>query len=184
MPCYESQILGTVAALSLPHGHGGQHTRVVFGGAYSVCRAEIALSEHHSLAPTPRVKPERCSAIDIWTVGIDISPSEMYLHYSPALTLSSTPERCLVVGIWFVGIDVFRPRSTFTTPWCPLQTAYKSGARSHISGLPELKSPCLSIGGSPQERCTACVVCLVDITTSHLHQTSYDLKTQKKRCMM
>jgi len=83
--------------MSPPHGHGVRHTRVVFGRTYPVCRADIAHGQyfHHSLVPTPSGKPEWCSAIDIWTVGVDVAPSEMYLHHSPALTLSSIPERCL-----------------------------------------------------------------------------------------
>src|SRR5437879_5266153 len=100
---------------------------------------------------------ERCLAVISWPIGIDLLPSEQCFHHTLMSIRSSKSERCSTLIIWLIGVDLFLLEQYF----------------DHFL---------VSVMGSPCEWCTSRKIFFVDITTSHIYQSSYNLKDSEERC--
>lgn len=61
---------------------------------------------HYSRVSIETSTLERCSAVPIWLVRVDVIPPEQYLHHSLFPILSSLVEWCFTVPILTIGVDV------------------------------------------------------------------------------
>ena len=107
---------------------GSQHERFLAVVTISRLSGLTSSRFHLSLVPIFSSATQRCSAVFIQPVGIDVATLEQYFDHPIMAMLSSTKEYCLVTLIWSVKVDIF-PRSTCTstTPICPFQSGRGSG---------------------------------------------------------
>jgi len=122
----------TISNMLLPHLSyvtvGGTAAHLVF---QRIPGLGIAARFVHVL---PSSITEWCTAVFIWTIGVNISAFQKYIDLPLLSVDSSPPEWSYMILTPAVGLTSSRSSNNLTTPSWPLAAAHPSGVMSSLSG--------------------------------------------------